>query len=175
MWNCVTCSPLVRLCVTIRLVPSFLLSRGQRLIVQRSPRLVFQSLWSVVLSPNGAERISFSLSLSRSPLTVPLSRGENCRAKERRGRKRDRRAKWRRRTGRIGRRVNHTLLHRRQKTLSTRCLGPLSFRNFAKPRRSGGGMRHPELFSPRWGRKSMTSTIERFLQIRPLLVNSFEE
>lgn len=35
VWNCVTCSPLVRLCVTIRLFRhSF--SRGQRLIVQRS-------------------------------------------------------------------------------------------------------------------------------------------
>lgn len=101
MWNCVTCSPLVRLCVTIRLFRhSF--SRGQRLIVQRS--LGISCVREAAERCSLAERGLFlfhSPSLSRSPPTVPLG-GENCRAKETREKGGgERQAKWRR-TGRIG-------------------------------------------------------------------------
>lgn len=149
VWNCVTCSPLVRLCVTIRLFRhSF--SRGQRLIVQRSLGIscVREAAERCSLAERG--RVSHSLSHSLVLLQQSLSAVKIV-VRRKRGRKGEGSDKQSGDEQEGLARVNHTLLHRRQKTLSRRQLDVLLsqspvFRNFAKPR-SGGGMRHRGHFS----------------------------
>lgn len=120
VWNCVTCSPLVRLCVTIRLFRhSF--SRGQRLIVQRSLGILYSrgccgALFFGRTGPSLSLFLSLVLlqqSLSAVKIVVRRKRGGSDKQS---GDEQEGLA-----------RVNHTLLHQRQKTLSTCCPSPLCF------------------------------------------------
>ena len=124
MWNCVTCSPLVRLCVTIRLFRhSF--SRGQRLIVQRSLGIscVREAAERCSLAERGLS-FSFILPLSLVLLQQSLSAVKIV-VRRKRGRKGEGSDKQSGDEQEGLARVNHTLLHRRQKTLSRRQLDVL--------------------------------------------------
>lgn len=101
-------------------IPSFLLERATSDCATISRHLVFERLRSVVLWPNGAESLSLFLSLvllqqSLSAVKIVVRRKRGGSDKQS-GDEQEGLA-----------RVNHTLLHRRQKTLSTCCPSPLCF------------------------------------------------